>query len=154
MCWGVSDFLGGLQSRRLPLLRVMLITQLGGLVGMGVLLAARWVPPPAFHRLVPAIGGGAAGLIGLAAFYRGLAIGTMSIVAPISATGVAVPVIVGIAGGERPAALQVAGIAAAVVGVVLASREHGPGIEPPTDSRASIALALVAAVGFGSFFVG
>jgi drug/metabolite transporter (DMT)-like permease len=78
----------------------------------------------------------------------------MSIVAPISATGAVVPLIVGVAGGDRPAILQVAGLAAAIVGVVLASRERGPGVDGPPAGRASIALALVAALGFGSFFVG
>jgi drug/metabolite transporter (DMT)-like permease len=154
LCWGVSDFLGGLQARRLPLLRVMLVTQAVGLVGLGALLAVRGVPAPALHRLAPAFGAGVAGLIALTSFYRGLAIGTMSIVAPISATGVAVPVLVGIAGGERPAALQIVGIIAAGVGVVLASREAGPGVVATPQARASLGLALVAALGFGLFFVG
>jgi drug/metabolite transporter (DMT)-like permease len=85
-----------------------------------------------------------------------LSIGTMSIVAPISATGAVVPVIVGIAQGERPAALQLAGIAAAIVGVVLASREDDAALrhEGRAPSRMSILLALVAAAGFGTFFVG
>ena len=155
LCWGVSDFIGGLQSRRLALLRVMLVTQAFGLVLIGLLLAIRGTPAPALHRLVPAFGGGVAGLIALTAFYRGLAIGTMSIVAPISATGVAVPVIVGVLDGERPAALQVIGIVAAGVGVVLASREAGGvGSVPRPQARASVGLALVAALGFGLFFVG
>ncbi len=154
LCWGVSDFLGGVQSRRLPLLRVMLVTQAVGLAGIAVLLAIRGRPAPALHHLLPAIGGGVAGLAGLTCFYRGLAIGTMSIVAPISATGVAVPVIVGIAGGERPAGVQIAGILAAGVGVVLASREVGAEPVAAARARASIGLALVAALGFGLFFVG
>jgi drug/metabolite transporter (DMT)-like permease len=160
LCWGISDFVGGVQSRRLPLLVVMLISQGIGLAGVIVWLAVRGDPPPELVRLLPAAISGAAGLAALTAFYRALSIGTMSIVAPISATGVAVPVIVGVAGGDRPAALQVAGLAAAVVGVVLASREHGPGVDGPTGTeavaaaRTSIGLALVAALGFGSFFVG
>jgi drug/metabolite transporter (DMT)-like permease len=104
--------------------------------------------------MLPAVAGGIAGIAALSAFYRALAIGTMSVVAPISATGVAVPVIVGVASGERPAALQLVGILAASVGIVLASRESGPGLAPKEDARASIALALLAALGFGSFFVG
>lgn len=153
LCWGVSDFLGGVQSRRLPLLRVMLVTQAAGLVGMALALVIRGRGAPAFHHLLPAIGGGVAGLVGLTGFYRGLAIGTMSIVAPISATGVAVPVLVGLAGGDRPAALQVVGIVAAAGGVVLASRE-AQARGSAAASRASLGLALVAALGFGLFFVG
>jgi drug/metabolite transporter (DMT)-like permease len=89
----------------------------------------------------------------LGAFYRALAIGTMSVVAPISATGAAVPVLVGLAEGERPGVLQVAGMAVALAGVILASREPiEEGAAPP--NRAAIGLALVAALGFGTFFVG
>jgi drug/metabolite transporter (DMT)-like permease len=104
--------------------------------------------------MLPAVGAGLAGMAALSAFYRALAIGTMSIVAPISATGVCVPVIVGIADGERPKAVQLAGILAAVIGVVLASREQEPEPQARRVTRASIGLALVAAAGFGAFLVG
>jgi drug/metabolite transporter (DMT)-like permease len=154
VCWGVADFVGGLQARRLPLLRVMLVSQSVGLVGLVALLAVRGTGPPDLLRLVPAAVSGLAGIAALTAFYRALAIGTMSIVAPISATGVVVPVIAGVAGGERPAALQLAGIVAAIVGVVLASREQEQSHDARRASRSSIGLALIAAVGFGSFFVG
>jgi drug/metabolite transporter (DMT)-like permease len=154
LCWGVADFVGGMQSRRLPVVRVVLASQAIGLAWVIVALAIRGSGPPGYVRLLPAIGGGLAGIAGLSAFYRGLAIGTMSIVAPIAATGVAVPVIVGIASGDHPAALQLAGIVAATVGVVLASRETQPEGEARRRSREPIALALVAALGFGAFFVG
>jgi drug/metabolite transporter (DMT)-like permease len=76
----------------------------------------------------------------------------MSVVAPISATGAVVPVLVGLAQGERPDTLQVVGMALALVGVICASREpaeaHGP-----SPKRAAIGLALVAALGFGTFYV-
>jgi drug/metabolite transporter (DMT)-like permease len=155
LCWGVADFIGGLQSRRLPALRVVLLTQTVGLCAVVVALAVRGAGPPGFVRLLPAVGGGVAGVAGLSAFYRALAIGTMSIVAPIAATGVAVPVIVGIAGGDRPAAPQIAGIVAATVGVMLASREAEPeGSAARAVTRTTVGLALVAALGFGTFFVG
>jgi drug/metabolite transporter (DMT)-like permease len=77
----------------------------------------------------------------------------MSIVAPISATGVCVPVIAGVASGDHPAALQIAGIGAAVIGVVLASREPA-GENRVSVERASVGLALLAALGFGGYFVG
>jgi drug/metabolite transporter (DMT)-like permease len=156
VCWGISDFIGGSQARRAPLLLVVLLSQAFGLIGVVVVLGARGVPPPSLVALLPAIAAGAGGTIALAAFYRALAVGTMSIVAPISATGVAVPVIVGIATGDHPSGLQVAGIAAAVVGVILASREHDSSADP-LDRRATrvvVGLALIAALGFGSFFVG
>ena len=154
--WGVSDFVAGMQARRIPVLRVLLVSQGLGFVGVTVVVAARGTGPPSLTALLPAIGGGLAGTAALGAFYRALAIGTMSIVAPISATGVAVPVVVGIAGGDRPAAIQLLGIAAAIVGVVLASREHGPGV-PDGDravTRTTVLLSLIAAVGFGCYFTG
>jgi uncharacterized membrane protein len=155
LCWGLSDFLGGFQSRRHHVLAVMLLSQ--GLA-LAILVVAVLAGAPTEHDAAStawAASVGAFGLVALVAFYRALAIGTMSIVAPISATGVAIPVLVGLAGGERPGALQVAGIVLACGGVVLAARE------PPSDDaearragRASIGLALVAAVGFGTFFAG
>ncbi len=94
-------------------------------------------------------------MIALTSFYRALAIGTMSIVAPLSATGAGVPVLVGLASGERPAAIQLIGIVLAMVGVMLAGREAGePDAEARRTARASVALALLAALGFGTFFVG
>jgi len=164
--WGLGDFLGGLQSRRVRVLAVLLVSQASGLTAIAVGIAIARPEASSLADLWPAAAGGLAGAIALSAFYRALAIGTMSIVAPISATGAAVPVVVGIAGGDRPAALQLAGIVAAVVGVVLASREldepqKGSGLAAPAGpdaghvpERTSIALALVAALGFGTFFVG
>ncbi len=77
----------------------------------------------------------------------------MSIVAPISATGAALPVIVGVATGERPSPVQAAGLAVAVAGVILASREISDNAEQAEAARLSIALAIVAALGFGGFLI-
>ncbi len=154
--WGVADFIGGLQSRRIALLHVLLVSQAIGLAVLLVVLVISVHGPPAAVRLVPAALAEIAGVAGLAAFYRALAIGTMSIVAPIAATGVCIPVVVGIAGGEHPASLQLAGIVATIAGVVLASREQhpDPGSAGARAARVSIVLALAAALGFGSFAVG
>jgi drug/metabolite transporter (DMT)-like permease len=149
----VSDFIGGLQARRIRILNLMLLSQGIGLLGLTVILAVRGQAPPHLVRLLPAAAAGIGGAAALAAFYSALAIGTMSIVAPISATGVTVPVVVGIATGDRPGALQVAGIAAAVIGVVLASREKTD-LTRERVARASVWLALLAALGFGCYFVG
>jgi drug/metabolite transporter (DMT)-like permease len=155
LSWGLSDFLGGLQSRRHHVLAVMLLSQGLALV---LIVVAVLAGAPTEHDAAStawAAGVGGLGLLGLLAFYRALAIGTMSIVAPISATGVAIPVLVGLASGERPGALQVAGIALACAGVVLAAREPPSGDEAARRAgRASIGLALIAAVGFGTFLAG
>ncbi len=93
-------------------------------------------------------------LAGIAALYRALAIGTMSVISPVSASGAAaLPVIVGVATGERPGALQVVGMAAAFAGVALATRTAG-GVADSGSSREALALSAVAALGFGGFFVG
>jgi drug/metabolite transporter (DMT)-like permease len=89
----------------------------------------------------------------LGCFYRALAIGTMSVVAPISSAGVALPVVVGIATGNRPSAVTALGLVAIVVGVVLASREEHDDAEATAAGRTALGLALLAAVGFGGFFV-
>ncbi len=156
LCWGVSDFVAGMQARKVPLLRVLVISQGLGLACVAVILAIRGTAPPAFAHVWPALAAGLAGTAALAAFYRALAVGSMSIVAPISATGVVVPVVVGIAGGDRPAAIQLAGIVAASIGVVLASREQQHDVESSERrmTPATVGLSLIAALGFGSFFVG
>ena len=152
LSWGLADFMGGLQSRTRPLVTVLLLAQVAAvaLALTFVVASGDGLPDPAPAAL--AVGAGVAGCAALAAFYRGLAIGTMSIVAPVSATGAAVPVLVGIATGERPGSLQLAGIALAMIGIVLAAREPGH-VAPSRAVRASLGLALLAALGFGSFFV-
>lgn len=154
LAWGVSDFMGGVQSRRLELLRVMIVSQPAGLAGIAIAVLVSGHGAPALSRLWPVMVGGLLGLTGLAAFYRALGIGKMSIVAPIASMGVCLPVAAGVIDGERPGGLQLVGIVAAIVGVVLVSRE--PEREPAgaAATRASILLAVVAAVGFGSFAVG
>lgn len=149
-CWGVADFAGGLTSRTLPALLVLLGQQALGVLLVSVAVLATAEPLPGTRAIVLSLLAGLAGAIALGAFYRGLAVGTMSIVAPISASGIALPVVVGLAGGDRPGALQLVGLVVTSAGIVLASREAGGSGSP---GRASIGLALVAALGFGSFFV-
>jgi drug/metabolite transporter (DMT)-like permease len=151
--WGLSDFLGGLKSRTLPVPVVLGGQYLASLTAMSVFVAARGVGPPATEAVVASLGAGLLGILGLSAFYRALAIGTMSIVAPIAATGVALPVLVGIATGDRPGLLCSGGLAAAVVGIVLASREDDGGALDVRQQRQSIVLAILAGLGFGSYFV-
>jgi drug/metabolite transporter (DMT)-like permease len=155
LAWGLSDFLGGLQSRRQALLTVLWVSQGSALLVVGAAVAAGVPTAHDAEATAWAAGAGLMGLCGLTAFYRALSIGTMSIVAPLSATGTAIPVLVGLASGERPGAQQAAGMALAACGVVLAARA-APGADAAARdaSRRSILLALVAAVGFGSFFAG
>src|SRR3954447_23354660 len=170
-CWGVADFLGGLQSKRVPVAVVLCVVEGAGLVGvLAIILATGGAlpgPPGARPSAVAGGGGpfpgsraailsvvaGVGGVIALGCFYRALAIGTMSIVAPISATGVTLPVVVGIATGDRLSTIVAAGLAVTFVGVLLASREQHDDAERAAAGNLSVVLALVAAVGFGSYFV-
>jgi drug/metabolite transporter (DMT)-like permease len=149
LSWGVSDYLGGVKSRIVPLLTLIAVSQLAGLALTVVLALATHSYPDGRTALYAALAG-SAGVIALAAFYRGMAIGRISIVAPISATGAALPVAAGLARGERPAVAALAGIALALVGVMLASAENHP--EKGRSLAAEVPLALAAALGFGVVF--
>jgi drug/metabolite transporter (DMT)-like permease len=151
LSWGVADFLAGLRSRRLPLLTVLLVVQSAGFLSIGLVVAARGEGPPGFEPTLYAVLAGVAGAVGIAGLYRGLAIGAMSIVAPITATGVVVPVGVGLATGDELSPAQAVGISLAIGGVVLAARE------PAEAGRARVAagagIAAVAALAFGLVLV-
>lgn len=145
--WGTSDFFGGTLSRRLPTLTVIFVSQLAALVVFAFVVALPGVAHPVGAYLLWGIACGVVGPLALLAFYRALAVGRMGIVAPVAATGVMVPVLVGLTSGERPGVGPLVGIAVAVVGVVLAA---GP--ETRLGAPTSIVLAVAAAVAFGLFF--
>lgn len=149
--WGFTDFVGGTLSRRLHPLAVAGVGQVLVLpvVALVVVLFGAEHNPSGW--LVWALVAGVLQPVALALFFEALATGKMGVVAPIGATGVAVPVVIGLVQGERPAALQLAGIALCVAGVVMAS---GPELRSVRDHDApgggrALGLALVAAAGFG-----
>jgi drug/metabolite transporter (DMT)-like permease len=152
LLWGSADFFGGLEARRLSALSVALWGQaVGGTVLVAVVVGSGGSVPAGSLAW-----GAAAGVLGglaLVLFYRGLAGGTMSIVAPVSACGSLVPVLVALVRGDVPSTPALVGIAAALVGIVVVSLpSEGPGRQ--TDSaRLSLLLAGGAALGFGSFYV-
>ena len=150
--WGVADFSAGLMSRRLSVLTVMVCVQLVGLVVSALLVLVSGDRFPHGDAVAGAVLAGCSGLTGLTIFYRALSIGTMSIVAPIAATGVALPLLVGLVGGDHPASTQAVGLGAAVVGVLLAARE--PSSERLAGRMRGAGLALLAALGFGGYFIG
>lgn len=150
LIFGTGDFLGGYATRRTPLLSVLLVSQGVGLAGMCVAAAATGGVAGG-GDLVDGAVGGLAGAAGVALLYRGLATAQMSLVAPITGVvAVAVPVAAGVALGERPAALQYAGIGIAALAVGLLSA--GSGRDAPL-SRSAILLAAGAGLAFGIFYV-
>jgi drug/metabolite transporter (DMT)-like permease len=152
LCWGAADFFGGVQARRLPALSVALWSQVAGALALAAALAVQGDPPtPAGFAWGLAAGAGSG--LALMLFYRGLAEGTMSVVAPLAACGAVVPVLVAPLRGEAPGAVAGFGIVAAVAGVVLVSRSPGPRRREVRPAPRVLAMALGAALGFGLFYV-
>jgi drug/metabolite transporter (DMT)-like permease len=152
LLWGCADFWGGALSRRAPVLAVSAISQGVGFVGLLAALAfvdhVNWT---SFRfGLVAGIGGAS----GLALFYWALSIGTMSIVAPISACSALVAFGLALAHGDRPSALALTGVALALVGIVGASVEERRA--EAADRGRAIVVAVGSAVGIGlfSYFLG
>jgi drug/metabolite transporter (DMT)-like permease len=153
--WGISDFLGGQQTRRIPVLGVLAISQPAGLLLILALIPLIGADHISADKLAIAALAGAASLGGLAAFYSAMAMGTVSVVAPIAALGVVVPVVFGLARGDSPGAIQLAGLVPAIAGVVILSYEEQPEhVETARAARVSIVLAIIAGLGFGIFFTG
>lgn len=150
MGWGTADFLGGYSARRLPLVTVSLVSQAAGMVLLLAVAALQGRGPESTDALVAGLAGGLAGAAGLAALYRALAVGRMSVVAPTAALSGTVPVAWGLLRGERPEVVQLVGVALAIVGIVLAART------PDQEGRrnaSGLGLALVAALTLGAFVV-
>jgi drug/metabolite transporter (DMT)-like permease len=145
LVWGLADFLGGTLSKRRKALAVIGGSQSFGLFFSSTLALAlgywSWNSTVWFNGAIA----GAMGLLGLVGFYTALATGQMGIVAPISSLSAVVPVTIGLVLGERPASIQLVGIAVALVGVILAS---GPELNGKVDPR-PVFLALFAALTFG-----
>lgn len=149
VAWGVADFLGGLKSRSVPTLVVLLLAQISGVLAIAIIVAIVANPPPGPSILWASLAG-VFGALGLAAFYRGMAVGSISVVAPIAAVGAVVPVVFGIATGDDLSRVQLLGFALALPGVALASFERHEG---EARLAAGVPWAIVALVGFGGYYV-
>jgi uncharacterized membrane protein len=171
--YGVSDFLASRVARRVaPVLLVLYSQALQCVVLLMVVVAVR--QPYSGAGLGWGAVAGAVGAAGLVAYYQALATGQTAIIAPLASSGAVLPLLVDLAGGERPGALALAGLVLVLVGIAVTSLAaaaeedeevpapaptwHGP---PAPRRRAAVPrpplpvlLALVAAVCFGLFFVG
>ncbi len=153
LIWGFADFGAGVGARRLPVFVVGAITQGAGLVLAGIVVIAVGRALPSSTQLAWAAFAGLVGVIGLSAFYRALAVGTMGVVGPITATASVVPLAYGLARGERPSTLQGIGVGLALLGVIAASLER----LPEGGGRRlgiGVGLALLAALSFGGALIG
>ncbi|MFD5636635.1 EamA family transporter [Streptomyces sp. NPDC127077] len=150
LLWGLADFGGGLLTRRTPALTVVVASQSIAAVVLGAIVLATGGWSAAGPELWFAVAAGLVGPVALLSFYKALALGPMGVVSPLGSLAVAVPIGVGLFLGERPGLTQVAGIAVAVAGVVLAG---GPQLRGAPVQRQAILLTLIAAAGFGTVFV-
>lgn len=131
------------------MLTVLAISQLAGAVAVGVWVLVAGEPFLGAGATAAATAAGVCGVVGLGALYRGMAIGAMGVVAPISSVAAAIPFAYGVARGERPSVVQLAGVVVALAGLFLVSRAPGA----VGAISAGVGLALVAALGFGLYFV-
>ncbi len=150
LCYGLANYLGPVLTRRTPLAGVLLTSQVVGFVGGGLLLLVRGGNVPTGQHLAEGLGAGVCNSAALALAYTASAVGPMSIVAPIGATGAIVPVAVALATGEQPTALELAGIPLAVLGVVLAASRRQNATTQHAAPR-TVVLAVLSAVCFGGF---
>ncbi|MEU4132807.1 DMT family transporter [Streptomyces wuyuanensis] len=147
LLWGLADFGGGLLTRRVPALTVVVVSQTIAVAVLGAIVVATGAWTETGPQLWYAVAAGVVGPVAMLSFYKALALGPMGVVSPLGSLGVVVPVSVGLLLGERPGLLQFAGIGVAVVGVLLAG---GPELRGAPVQRQAILLTLLAAFGFGS----
>jgi drug/metabolite transporter (DMT)-like permease len=163
IAYGVSDFTGGVLSKRAHVLGVILLSQLVSSAIL-ILVLPFWDGVFSWRAVQWGAAAGVAGMSGAALLYRGLAIGRMGVVAPITAVLAAtVPVSFGLAIGERPGPAALIGIVVGLVAVVLVSSAGGPNLADPASQTPPSSLmrpggpgvveALGAGVGFGLFFI-
>ncbi|MEQ8672644.1 MAG: DMT family transporter [Aggregatilineales bacterium] len=148
--WGAGDFTGGLTTKQSDVFGVVIVAHFAGfvlLVGLA-LFSGEAIPPT--DDLLWSAAAGIAGVIGLAAFYRGLSLGNMGLIAPITAVlATSIPVVFTIFTDGLPDALKVLGFMLALIGVWFVSRGDGLAV----ISRRGLQLAIIGALGFGGFFI-
>ena len=153
LVWGIGDFAGGKATQRADALGVVWLSKLASLPLLALYLVL--LPTPVdVGSLWWGVLAGVFGAVGVVVFYRALSAGAMTVVAPIaSVTSAVIPVVVGLATGERPGALALVGVTCALVAIALVSlAPPHPGVVSVVTSRL-VGAAVVSGVGFALFFV-
>jgi drug/metabolite transporter (DMT)-like permease len=154
LLYGGSDFGGGLASRRLGSLRVSVVGSAAATMLAWATLILVGGPGPSLRAVAWGLAAGLAGGAGTLVLYRGLARGQMSVVGPLSAVGAAiVPVAAGIALGERPSLLSVAGVLVALPAIVLVAASGSVRGKLGAAPK-GLLDGLVAGMAFGILFIG
>lgn len=153
LVWGVGDFAGGKATQRADSLPVVWLSKLVSLPLLALYLVLTWTPLDGASLGWGALAG-TFGSVGMIVFYRALAAGAMTVVAPIaSVTSAVIPVAVGLAGGERPSGVALIGVTCALAAIALVSlAPPRPGVVSVVTGRL-IGLAVASGVGFALFFV-
>jgi drug/metabolite transporter (DMT)-like permease len=154
LAYGSGDFLGGISAKRLLTVTVLLVSQAFGLGAAVLLVVTLRDAPPGAHIFLLSAAAGVVGVAALGLLFRGLAVGRMSIVAPLSAIGGGVlPVAWGLVRGERPSALALAGVGLALVAAAVVGRGAEEDPAPAISPRLELALGAGAGIGFGVVFI-
>jgi drug/metabolite transporter (DMT)-like permease len=148
VAWGTGDFAGGLASRRAAAIRVVLVSQLVGVLALIALGIGLGHPAPQLIDLRWGLLAGLAGGLGLLLLYLSLARGKMGVAAPLTAVASGgIPLLVGFLTEGLPRLTQFGGFALALVAIWIISRPDSAGDFHPRD----VLLPLLAGVGFGTF---
>jgi drug/metabolite transporter (DMT)-like permease len=150
--WGIADYIGGHFARRLHPFAVLLVIEIVGMLPVLPFALVHGTDELTWRIAILGAAGAISGGIGLLAFYRGMQIGAISIVAPITGLSATIPIVVGLATGDQPSMWQELGFVVALAGVVLAAREHHPETGK-VKVAAGVGVALIALVCFGGYFV-
>lgn len=150
LTWGAADFCGGIATKRANPFRVVVVAHFTGLIFMIALALLVREPLATSRGLIFGAAAGAIGGVGLACFYKSLAVGTMGINAPLSAVITAiVPVVFSFATEGLPNAVRIAGLVLAMISIwVIASPPGGL-----THEQRGVGLAVIAGIGFGGFLL-
>jgi len=153
LSWGLSDFLGGLQTRTVRLAVVLAVSMTSGLATIVAVLLVAHRQLPDDGRLWCAVAAGPASVIALGLLYQAMARGPIIVVAPVAAVGAVIPVLWGMATGDGLGLAQAAGILLALSGATLASWEAGPAETEGSLPAAAASAAVGAALAIGLFLV-
>ncbi|HEY3485510.1 MAG TPA: DMT family transporter [Ilumatobacteraceae bacterium] len=151
--YGVADYIGGKAARLGPAVLVTLVAEITTFFGVAVALGIIGDPLPRGSDLGWGALAGVCSVVGVLALYYALARGAMTVVAPVTGVVAAsLPVVVGLATGERPGVIALVGVVIAIASVALISGAVGAPPHQPTSMRI-VLIALLAGAAFGSLFV-
>jgi drug/metabolite transporter (DMT)-like permease len=154
LLYGIADFSGGYAATKSRLLSVLILSQLVGTVVALIALVLLGSSGPTFRDLAWGFVAGFSGSMGLFMLYGGIARSIVAIVSPASAlVGALIPVLFGLALGERPSHAAIAGSVLCLPAILLLSWEGRDAEHQKGSVRSALFYGILAGLGFGVFFV-